>query len=205
MLVIGSCDLPASHNNAHTQPRGQIQLIIGPMFSGKTTELMRRLKRYEIANHRCLIIKYAGDTRYDVENIRTHDRQAMAAVKATALSNLRDRSSEFRVIGIDEGQFFPDIVEFAEDMAEAGKVVVIAALDGTYQRQGFPSILTLVPLSESVIKLSAVCMLCYAEAAYTKRRGQEKEVEVIGGAEKYMAVCRACYSQDEERSSSKEC
>ncbi|KAH7948708.1 hypothetical protein HPB49_001172 [Dermacentor silvarum] len=93
---------------------------------------------------------------------------------------------------------FPDIVEFAEDMADGGKVVVIAALDGTYQRQGFSSILTLVPLSESVIKLSAVCMLCYAEAAYTKRRGQEKEVEVIGGADKYMAVCRACYSQDDD-------
>ncbi|XP_050032909.1 thymidine kinase, cytosolic-like [Dermacentor andersoni] len=191
MLVIGSCDLPVSH-----KPRGQIQLIIGPMFSGKTTELMRRLKRYEVANHKCLIVKYAGDTRYDVENISTHDRQAMAAVKATTLSNLKATSSDFRVIGIDEGQFFPDIVEFAEDMADAGKVVVIAALDGTYQRQGFSNILTLVPLSESVIKLSAVCMLCYAEAAYTKRRGQEKEVEIIGGTDKYMAVCRACYSQD---------
>lgn len=193
MLVIGSCDLPVSH-----EPRGQIQLIIGPMFSGKTTELMRRLKRYEVANHKCLIVKYAGDTRYDEENISTHDRQAMAAVKATSLSNLKSASSDFRVIGIDEGQFFPDIVEFAEYMADAGKVVVIAALDGTYQRQGFPSILTLVPLSESVIKLSAVCMVCYAEAAYTKRRGQEKEVEVIGGTDKYMAVCRTCYSQADD-------
>ncbi|KAL1442935.1 hypothetical protein MTO96_046177 [Rhipicephalus appendiculatus] len=130
MLVIGSCDLPVSH-----EPRGQIQLIIGPMFSGKTTELMRRLKRYEVANHKCLIVKYAGDTRYDDENISTHDRQAMAAVKATSLSNLKSTLSDFRVIGIDEGQFFPDIVDFAEYMADTGKVVVIAALDGTYQRQ----------------------------------------------------------------------
>ncbi|KAH9365260.1 hypothetical protein HPB48_015938 [Haemaphysalis longicornis] len=110
------------------------------------TELMRRLKRYEIANHKCLIVKYAGDTRYDAENISTHDKQAMAAVKATTLIGLRDMMSDFRIIGIDEGQF------------------------------GFPNILTLVPLSESVIKLSAVCMLCFAEAAYTKRRGCEKEV-----------------------------
>lgn len=197
MLVLGSCDLPVNHNSVDSQPKGQIQLIIGPMFSGKTTELMRRLKRYEIANHKCLIVKYAGDTRYDAENISTHDKQAMAAVKATTLIGLRDMMSDFRIIGIDEGQFFPDIVEFAEDMAEAGKIVVIAALDGTYQRQGFPNILTLVPLSESVIKLSAVCMLCFAEAAYTKRRGCEKEVEVIGGADKYMAVCRACYSEDD--------
>ncbi|XP_077527013.1 thymidine kinase, cytosolic-like isoform X2 [Haemaphysalis longicornis] len=180
MLVLGSCDLPVNHSSVDSQPKGQIQLIIGPMFSGKTTELMRRLKRYEIANHKCLIVK-----------------QAMAAVKATTLIDLRDMMSDFRIIGIDEGQFFPDIVEFAEDMAEAGKIVVIAALDGTYQRQGFPNILTLVPLSESVIKLSAVCMLCFAEAAYTKRRGCEKEVEVIGGADKYMAVCRACYSEDD--------
>lgn len=203
MLVIGSCDLPVNRHDVDAQPKGQIQLIIGPMFSGKTTELMRRLKRYEIANHKCLIVKYAGDTRYDAENISTHDKQAMAAVKATTLSNLRDVMSDFRIIGIDEGQFFPDIVEFAEDMAEAGKIVVVAALDGTYQRQGFPNILTLVPLSESVIKLSAVCMLCFAEAAYTKRRGREKEVEVIGGADKYMAVCRGCYSQDD--TPAKEC
>ncbi|XP_064479734.1 thymidine kinase, cytosolic-like isoform X2 [Ornithodoros turicata] len=163
------------------------------MFSGKTTELMRRMKRYQLANHNCVLVKYARDCRYDNENICTHDRQAMPAVKSTSLRDTAFNTDEVRVFGIDEGQFFPDVVEFAEEMAQLGKVVIIAALDGTYQRKGFTNILELVPLSESIIKLTAVCMICYSDAAYTKRLGYETEVEVIGGADKYMAVCRKCY------------
>uniref|UniRef100_A0A131Y243 Thymidine kinase n=1 Tax=Ixodes ricinus TaxID=34613 RepID=A0A131Y243_IXORI len=197
MLVITSCDLSSCNTDLESCPKGQIQLIIGPMFSGKTTELMRRLKRYQVANHKCLIIKYVGDTRYEEEHISTHDSQAMPAIKARTLSELGNLQADFRVIGIDEGQFFADIVEFSEKMAELGKIVVVAALDGTYQRKGFPTIMELVPLSESVIKLTAVCMVCYAEASYTKRLGMEKEVEIIGGADKYMAVCRSCYSKED--------
>lgn len=78
-------------------------------------------------------------------------------------------------------------------MANAGKTVIVAALDGTFQRKAFGNILNLVPLAESVVKLTAVCMECFREAAYTKRLGVEKEVEVIGGADKYHAVCRLCY------------
>ncbi|XP_025783339.1 thymidine kinase, cytosolic [Puma concolor] len=88
---------------------------------------------------------------------------------------------------------FPDIVEFSETMANAGKTVIVAALDGTFQRKAFGTILNLVPLAESVVKLTAVCMECFREAAYTKRLGAEKEVEVIGGADKYHSVCRLCY------------
>ncbi|XP_070937830.1 thymidine kinase, cytosolic isoform X1 [Macaca nemestrina] len=88
---------------------------------------------------------------------------------------------------------FPDIVEFCEAMANAGKTVIVAALDGTFQRKPFGTILNLVPLAESVVKLTAVCMECFREAAYTKRLGTEKEVEVIGGADKYHSVCRLCY------------
>ncbi|KAB0367609.1 hypothetical protein FD755_020933 [Muntiacus reevesi] len=88
---------------------------------------------------------------------------------------------------------FPDIVEFCENMANSGKTVIVAALDGTFQRKAFGTILNLVPLAESVVKLTAVCMECFREAAYTKRLGVEKEVEVIGGADKYHSVCRLCY------------
>ncbi|XP_076329273.1 thymidine kinase, cytosolic-like isoform X1 [Tachypleus tridentatus] len=173
--------------------RGQIQIIFGPMFSGKTTELIRRLKRYEVANHSCLIIKYANDTRYSTEQLSTHDHQTLPAIQATELGCLKDESEKYSVIGIDEGQFFSDIVEFAEDMANNGKIVIVAALDGTYQRQGFGNILFLVPLAESVIKLTAVCMNCFEEASYTKRKSSEKQVEIIGGPEKYKSVCRTCY------------
>ena len=104
--------------------------------------------------------------------------------------------SYFLVIGLDEGQFFTDVVEFAENLANIGKTVVIAALDGTYQRQKFNRILELVPLSEHVVKLNAVCMMCAGDAAFTKRiKSNDDRLEVIGGAETYMATCRECHNE----------
>jgi thymidine kinase len=167
------------------------------MFSGKTTELMRRLKRYQIAKHSVMIIKYRRDTRYEANGIATHDRLTMDAVSSLELTSLIPEALAVSVIGIDEGQFFPDTVSFAETMANQGKTVIVAALDGSYQRTGFGDILSLVPLAESVIKLTAVCMTCNEDASYTKRIGQEKELELIGGEDKYMAVCRKCYLQDQ--------
>jgi len=173
--------------------KGQIQIIFGPMFSGKTTELMRRLKRYQIANHKVLIVKYAKDVRYDTNGIATHDKQILPAVSSMDLESLKEKSLDYTVIGIDEGQFFPDTVDFAEEMANRGKVVIVAALDGTYQRLGFGDILRLIPLAESVVKLNAVCMTCFEEASYTKRTSSETTIEVIGGTEKYIAACRKCF------------
>ncbi|XP_040891688.1 thymidine kinase, cytosolic isoform X2 [Toxotes jaculatrix] len=173
--------------------RGQIQVIFGPMFSGKSTELMRRVRRFQIAQYNCLVVKYAKDTRYSDTGMATHDKNTMEAVPANRLEDVRSLALKVCVIGIDEGQFFPDTVEFCEEMANLGKTVIVAALDGTFQRKPFGNILNLVPLAESVVKLHAVCMQCYKEAAYTKRIGAEKEVEVIGGADKYQAVCRKCY------------
>ncbi|XP_054714549.1 thymidine kinase, cytosolic-like [Uloborus diversus] len=173
--------------------KGHIQIIFGPMFSGKTTELIRRLQRYQIANHVCLIVKYAHDSRYSSTGIATHDKKTLDAVSATTLSTLIADAQKYSVVGIDEGQFFPDTVSFAEEMANRGKIVIVAALDGTYQREGFGDILNLVPLAESVIKLTSVCMVCFENASYTKRIGSETQLEIIGGTEKYMAVCRSCY------------
>ncbi|XP_076048087.1 thymidine kinase, cytosolic-like isoform X2 [Oratosquilla oratoria] len=180
---------PISNENHH----GQIQIIFGPMFSGKTTELMRRLKRYQIAKHNCLIIKYAKDVRFDLEGIATHDSQVLSAIPTTELKKLKEKAMQCSVIGIDEGQFFPDTVEFAEEMANKGKIIVVAALDGTYMRTGFTNMLSLVPLAESVVKLTAVCVICYEPASFTKRTTSETAVEVIGGSDKYIAVCRRCH------------
>ncbi|KAF6097668.1 thymidine kinase 1 [Phyllostomus discolor] len=154
---------------------GQIQVILGPMFSGKSTELMRRVQRFQIAQYKCLVIKYAKDTRYS-NLFSTHDRNTMEALPACQLRDTTQEALGVDVIGIDEGQFFPDIVEFSEAMANSGKTVIVAALDGTFQRKAFGAILNLVPLAESVVKLNAVCMECFREAAYTKRLGLEKEI-----------------------------
>nr|CAB3266976.1 thymidine kinase, cytosolic-like [Phallusia mammillata] len=188
-----SCVSLSGFTHSPTKDRGQIQVIFGPMFSGKSTELMRRIRRYQIANRDCLVIKYAKDFRYSEEGMATHDKQVIPAVKATKLMTLKNVHN-FSVIGIDEGQFFSDIVTFCEEMANSGKTVIVAALDGTFERKAFGSILDLVPIAESVVKLNAVCTSCFREAAFTKRLGQEKEIEVIGGTDKYMATCRQCFS-----------
>ncbi|NXD28178.1 KITH protein, partial [Spelaeornis formosus] len=158
-----------------------------------STELMRRVRRFQLAQYRCVLVKYAKDTRYGSSGVSTHDKNTMEALPAGLLQDVYQEALAAAVIGIDEGQFFPDIVEFCETMANAGKTVIVAALDGTFQRKAFGSILNLVPLAESVVKLNAVCMECFREASYTKRLGAEREVEVIGGADKYHSVCRACY------------
>ena len=152
------------------------QLILGPMFSGKSTELIRRLKRYQIARYNCLIVKYAKDVRYDQESIATHDQQTLKATSVDKLNELKADFNDYDVIGVDEGQFFPDVVEFSEKMANHGKTVIIAALDGTFQRKGFSTILELVPLAEHIIKLNAVCMNCFGEGSYTKRISADQEV-----------------------------
>merc|ERR1712038_1264122 len=138
------------------------------------------MKRYQIANYHCLVVKYSKDMRYDISNVATHDQQTLeASVSTDCLMPLLERAKRYDVVGVDEGQFFPDVVEFCERLADSGTVVIVAALDGTFQRQGFGTILNLVPLAESVIKLTAVCMTCYGDASFTKRKGQEKQVEVI--------------------------
>lgn len=117
----------------------------------------------------------------------------MKALKAHSLSNIYDNASKYDVVAIDEGQFFPDIVEISQKLANNGVVVVIAALDGTFQRKPFGNILSLVPLAEQVIKLSAVCIECGNEAAFTRRTVESQEIELIGGQESYKPVCRACF------------
>ncbi|AST09285.1 thymidine kinase [Murmansk poxvirus] len=175
--------------------QGNIQLILGPMFSGKSTDLIRRVKRYQIAKYDCIIIKHSNDTRYGIGNVFTHDNNSYSAVQTNKLFDLMDMVEKFSVIGIDEGQFFQDIVEFCETMANKGKIVIVAALDGTFQRKPFGHILDLIPLSEMVTKLTAVCMKCFKEAPFSRRIGSETEIEIIGGKDKYLSVCRKCYHE----------
>ena len=152
----------------------------------------------QVAQYKVMIVKYAKDVRYDEEGIATHcGMKIPATVSTTKLEEITNNilKEDYDVIGIDEGQFFPDVVTWAEKMANLGKVVVVAALDGTFQRKPFGDILSLIPLAEEVTKLKAVCMNCFDEAAFSKRitSDDEGKVEVIGGADKYMAVCRTCF------------
>ncbi|KAL0483902.1 thymidine kinase [Acrasis kona] len=179
-----------------TTYNGNIQLIMGPMFAGKSTELLRRVKRYQIAKKKCLLIKYVRDDRFSKDSIATHDNQKVVAIPTDILSKIGSTIYDYDVIAVDEGQFFPDLVEFCEKAANLGKIVIVSALDGTFQRKPFPVVIDLIPLCESVVKLNAVCMICQHDAAFSKRITNDTATEVIGGSDMYVAVCRRCYMTD---------
>lgn len=173
---------------------GHIQLIFGPMFSGKTTEMLRRINRYRLANRVCRVVKYRRDTRYDDDKVATHDLQLHDAVSAVKISEVWNDLLSAQVIGIDEGQFFEDVVDCAENLANLGKIVIVAALDGDFNRKRFKNnIIDLCPLSENITKLTAVCTKCGEDAAFTFRLTSDLSQEVIGGKEMYTALCRSCY------------
>ena len=207
-------DVPASPSAPDRSPRVPTPAITtGPMFSGKSTELARRIRRHKVANRSCLVVKYAKDTRYEsepgtaeagtdgVDDLRgcmiTHDRQALVAYPTHLLADVDNVAHSFDVIGVDEGQFFPDVVAFCEKWANEGKTVIVAALDGDFKRTPFGAVLGLVPIAEDVTKLSAVCHGCGGDAAFTARAGAvaTDEVELIGGSDLgYSASCRACFA-----------
>lgn len=146
------------------------------------------MRRYQIALKECVLIKYINDVRYSKESVSTHDQVQQRAIPTDRLEKIAHLVQKYDVIGIDEGQFFPDLVDFCEAAANGGKIVIVSALDGTFQRKPFGDVLRLIPMAESVVKLKAVCMVCCKDAAFTKRITDEQQTEVIGGADKYIAV-----------------
>ncbi|CAD8079826.1 unnamed protein product [Paramecium primaurelia] len=180
---------------------GTISVIYGPMFSGKTSELMRLVKRFTISERKCVVLNYANDNRYsDDQCISSHDKQYLKAIKVTKLFDAFEKCKDYDVVAIDEGQFFSDIVEFSEAMANLGKIVIVAALDGTFDRKPFRNILSLIPLAERITKLTAVCWFCKKEnASFTKRTIQSQEIELIGGEDCYKPACRACFNLTENQ------
>ncbi|GLE09457.1 hypothetical protein PINS_up021121 [Pythium insidiosum] len=170
----------------HRSVMGQLQLIVGPMFSGKSTELVRRMRRFQHAKLKCLVVKSTLDTRYSETHLSTHDRTTFQARPVQRLAEVRELVHEYDVIGVDEGQFFPDLVEFCTGVAAEGKVVIVAALDGTFDRKPFGGVCDLIPSAEQVIKLNAVCTQCGRDAA-------DKSVNLIGGSDLYEPRCRQCF------------
>ncbi|KAF8282603.1 putative thymidine kinase [Trypanosoma cruzi] len=177
------------------ESHGHIELIIGPMFAGKTTELMRRVRRELFARRSCYVIKHSRDARYSRESVSSHDKLLLGATAAVAeLREVGDAWCPYDVVAVDEGQFFPDIVGFCNTAADAGKTVIVSALDGDYRRQPFDGICRLIPLAESVKKLTAVCMECHCRSAsFTYRTVSSEKRELIGGADMYIAACRTCF------------
>jgi thymidine kinase len=172
---------------------GRLELILGPMFAGKTTEVLRRIDRAKLAGRSCVIMKYSRDSRYSDDNIATHDKQIHIAIPCDALLPHLSTCLRYDLISVDEGQFFSDLIEFTDSLTERGKIVIIAGLDGDFLRRPFGRILELIPKSESIQKLSAVCKVTGGEASFSKRTIDSQELEVIGGSESYSAASRTAF------------
>jgi thymidine kinase len=189
---------------------GSIELIIGPMFSGKTSELHSRIMRCSYARQPSIIIKYANDDRYtgdDVlsthSNIRqgsmaeTKSNAAIRVVSAMKLSEVDVAGIPEKVIGVDEGQFYPDLIEMCEKWANMGKRVIISALDGDFKRAPFGQVCALVPKCDAVEKKKGICMICRnIDSSFSKKISTDQTLIDIGHQNKYQAVCRDCYFMD---------
>ena len=180
------------------------------MFAGKTSELLRRVRRHRIAKRKCTLIKHKSDTRYSSNKITTHDKQSSCnrhKVHATTLLDDVNETllNESHVIAIDEGQFFVDLAAFCETWANRNKIVIVSGLDADFQRNAFTSMIELVPLAEMVTKMCAVCYKCGRDASFSQRyesspadsdsssSEEQQQQMMVGGSEIYRATCRQCY------------
>jgi len=180
---------------------GTFTLILGPMFSGKTTELLRRIRREQIAGATTLLIKHGSDTRYtkDEKIIATHDGVSKELFKNTRVVSKKDTQFIFEedVIGIDEGQFFPDLSANIAGWMKQGKRIFVSALNGDFNQKPFPGTSKLVSMASDIVFLKAVCMLCVVkpaqEAPYTVRTGSKSTQKIlVGTSDIYKAVCTKC-------------
>ncbi|KAL2938693.1 Thymidine kinase a [Bienertia sinuspersici] len=178
---------------------GEIHVIVGPMFAGKTTALLRRIKSESTIGRNVAMIKSSKDTRYAKDSVVSHDGVKFPCWALPDLSSFQenfgfDAYDKLDVIGIDEAQFFDDLYDFCCKAAEKdGKTVVVAGLDGDYLRRSFGSVLNVIPLADTVTKLTARCEMCGKRAFFTLRKVEQTQTELIGGAESYMPVCRQHY------------
>lgn len=167
-----------------------LKIIMGNMFSGKTSELVRRLKRYEVIGKSILVINSNKDTRCLEHVLRTHDNMKFDCVKTNNLDELN--YDKVDVIAIDEAQFFVGLRQFVKKALGHDKTVLLTGLDGDYKQEKIGEILDCVPLADKVFKLTAMCMECMdgTHGPFTKRIVNSDKVELVGGKEMYMAVCR---------------
>lgn len=180
---------------------GEITLILGCMFAGKSSELIRQIRRYRSIGLNVLVIKHMIDDRYNASCITTHDQEKIESVNVENLDIITQKYNlEFEqadLIVIEEAQFFEKIYNFVLSTAEEyGKDVIVAGLDGNFKREPFLNgdFLKLIPVAENVYKLHGFCQYCHQKASFTKSVMKNTETEVvIGGKECYIPVCRKHY------------
>ncbi|KAL2636248.1 hypothetical protein R1flu_007727 [Riccia fluitans] len=196
LLADGAEEVEVEH---FVEKCGSIHLILGPMFAGKSTALLKRAQEEVNAGRRVALVKSDKDSRYGLNAVVTHDGVQMPCYAVPDLASFRAQVGdkiyrEFDVIGIDEAQFFTDLYEFCLTAADyEGKTVIAAGLDGDFLRRRFGSTVDLVRVADSVVKLSSRCEICGRPAIFSFRKTLDIQTEIIGGADVYMPVCRQHY------------
>ena len=185
-------------NDLHTFPlrgRGHIEVIAGGMFSGKSEELVRRLRRATIARQKVQVFKPGADSRHDPCRLVTRDKRELEAVSVACSCELRrSLEPEVQVVGIDEAQFFDaGLVELVGELADSGVRVIVAGLDLDFRRLPFGPMPQILALAEYVDKMHAVCMRCGEPAQYSQRIAGGSEQLQVGDTESYEARCRNCF------------
>lgn len=178
----------------HKTSRGSIEVICGSMFSGKTEELLRRLKRAKIAKQEIEIFKPAIDTRYSEAEVVSHDNNAILSTVVENSNNILLLAANVEVVGIDEAQFFDmGLVDVCQQLADQGIRVVVAGLDMDYQRKPFGPMPNLCAIADDVVKVHAVCVECGHLANYSCRTVSNNKQVMLGKLEEYKPLCRTCY------------
>jgi thymidine kinase len=175
---------------------GWIEVICGSMFSGKTEELLRRIKRAEFANQKVLLVKPKIDNRYSDNNVVSHQGSALASKLIENSSEIISLWSNEKIVAIDEAQFFDSgIVSVCNQLAAKGVRVIIAGLDMDYQGTPFGPIPDLLAIAEYVTKVHAICLSCGNLAQFSHRTANETAQVLVGAVEKYQPLCRSCYNK----------
>lgn len=182
-----------------------IKVYLGCMFSGKTSELISEYKRWHNIKKNIFMINYADDNRYGDDNfVYSHDKQKVPCIKTTKLMDLHNDNQTYDILNdtdvilVNEGQFFPDLIEFCKFWCdEQNKNIVVCGLDGDYLRRPFGQMNDLITIADDVVKLKAFCKICNdgTEAIFTKRLTNSQEKILIGETDIYMPVCRKHYLQ----------
>lgn len=183
-------------SNGEMMRRGRVEVVCGSMFSGKTEELIRRLRRAQFAKQKVEIFKPAIDVRYSEEEVVSHEGNSIPSTPVDSSASILLMAQESEVVGIDEAQFFDDhIVEVCNDLAARGIRVIVAGLDLDFKGQPFGPMPALLAIADEVTKVHAICVRCGA-LAYVSHRivAGEKQV-LLGEKQEYEPLCRECYAQ----------
>jgi thymidine kinase len=188
---------PNAKTHKSSEKKGQIEVICGSMFSGKTEELIRRLNRAKIARQKVEIFKPAVDKRYHEIDVVSHNENSIRSTPVNFADDILLLSGDCDVVGIDEIQFFDErIVSVVQKLANQGKRVIMAGLDMYFEGKPFEPMPTMMAIAEYVDKVHAICMKCGGLAAFSFRLSGTKEKVMLGEKESYEARCRKCFNED---------